>query len=50
MDGSRTAPNLPAFFVDISTERTTIVEQSSGVILTLALPREEDINRTLHNT
>ncbi|CZR51265.1 uncharacterized protein PAC_01140 [Phialocephala subalpina] len=47
MDRSRNPPNLPAFFIDISAERTRIVEQSSGISSTFALDRAEDTNRSL---
>lgn len=49
MDRSRTPPNLPAFFIDISAERTRVVEQSSGIISTFALHRAEDTNRSLRD-
>jgi len=47
--GSGTASNLPAYFIDINTERTRVVEQSSGVISSFALLPEEDTNMSLRD-
>ncbi|KAF4637084.1 hypothetical protein G7Y89_g988 [Cudoniella acicularis] len=49
LEWSGTAPDLPAFFIDVNTEETRIIQQSSGIISTLRLVQTDITNETLRD-